>query len=426
VYEPHTTTTQVAVAPAVVDDVVATLRFAGAHNLSVVARAHAHSTFATCDANSIMLATQNLEQGTVTIDPTSQTATILGCVEWGTVYKKAAEFGFVTVGGDCTMVATCGYVQAGGYGMMGRAFGTAADNVLQFTVVLAEGKVVNASLTENSDLFWALRGSGAYGSFGVIVGSVLQLHRVPQATDDSGKMLTGVTCWAASDAVDVIGNYSSWMKLQSNAYYDAMTMVNAPAPSICLFSTYVGPQSEGQLVLEGLSKLISTPPINHQVSLNTQLEWATAITATQLPTHSLNGYIKSLYFEDMSREVADVFVNYLAASPVSIIIWHHIGGQISDFPSNYSAYAYRNASYCVGVTSAGFPIGMLSQMQELTTSTWKALKMLGGYGAYPNFADPLLDNWQEEYYSINYPALQKIKATYDPMNFFRGPQRIEA
>jgi hypothetical protein len=34
----------------------------------------------------------------------------------------------------------------------------AADHVLSFEVITTTGKFVNASATENSDLFWALRG----------------------------------------------------------------------------------------------------------------------------------------------------------------------------------------------------------------------------------------------------------------------------
>ena len=44
--------------------------------------------------------------------------------------------------------------------------GLALDNVAIYEVVLASGKIVNASETSNPDLYWALRGGG--NNFGVV------------------------------------------------------------------------------------------------------------------------------------------------------------------------------------------------------------------------------------------------------------------
>ena len=43
-------------------------------------------------------------------------------------------------------------------------------------MVTAEGELVQASATENSDLFWALRGGG--GNFGVVSSFEFRLHPV--------------------------------------------------------------------------------------------------------------------------------------------------------------------------------------------------------------------------------------------------------
>lgn len=44
--------------------------------------------------------------------------------------------------------------------------GLAVDNIRNYEVVLADGKVVNANLNENEDLFWALKGGS--NNFGVV------------------------------------------------------------------------------------------------------------------------------------------------------------------------------------------------------------------------------------------------------------------
>ncbi len=61
---------------------------------------------------------------------------------------------------------------------MERKYGLTCDNVLSFDMVTAEGQLVTASDTENSDLFWGLRGGG--GNFGIVTSFEYQLHTRPR------------------------------------------------------------------------------------------------------------------------------------------------------------------------------------------------------------------------------------------------------
>jgi hypothetical protein len=54
----------------------------------------------------------------------------------------------------------------GGYGHASHSWGLALDALLEAQVVLADGSVVTASNTSNTDLFWALRGAGS--SYGIV------------------------------------------------------------------------------------------------------------------------------------------------------------------------------------------------------------------------------------------------------------------
>lgn len=79
-------------------------------------------------------------------------------------------------GGFCPSVGVSGFHQGGGLGALTRLYGLGVDNMIEATVVLANGSaVVRASETENTDLLWALRGGGG-GSFGVVTDWVFKVH----------------------------------------------------------------------------------------------------------------------------------------------------------------------------------------------------------------------------------------------------------
>ena len=74
-------------------------------------------------------------------------------------------------------VGVGGHVGGGGYGYSSHTYGLALDNLVEATVVLANSTIVTASTTQNSDLFWGIRGAGA--SFGIITQYKFQTFPAP-------------------------------------------------------------------------------------------------------------------------------------------------------------------------------------------------------------------------------------------------------
>ncbi|KAJ9260319.1 CAZyme family AA7 [Paecilomyces variotii] len=85
------------------------------------------------------------------------------------VNEAAHAQSLVVVGGNCQTVGIAGgYSQGGGHGQLASQFGLAADQVLEWEVVTADGDLVTASPSENADLYWALAGGGG-GTYGVVL-----------------------------------------------------------------------------------------------------------------------------------------------------------------------------------------------------------------------------------------------------------------
>ncbi|KAJ4415351.1 hypothetical protein N0V82_007401 [Gnomoniopsis sp. IMI 355080] len=78
---------------------------------------------------------------------------------WGAVYDKVQAQGLGITGSRSALGGIGGLALAGGLSFFSSREGFICDNVVDFEVVLASGKVVNANINENTDLWRALRGA---------------------------------------------------------------------------------------------------------------------------------------------------------------------------------------------------------------------------------------------------------------------------
>jgi FAD/FMN-containing dehydrogenase len=102
---------------------------------------------------------------------------------WGEVYAFLEPYKLAAAGGRLSPVGVPGLLLAGGVNFHGNQHGWAADNVIEYEVVLSSGEIVSATADSNSDLFWALKGGSS--NFGIVT-------RFKLKTFASDKVLAGV------------------------------------------------------------------------------------------------------------------------------------------------------------------------------------------------------------------------------------------
>jgi FAD/FMN-containing dehydrogenase len=165
------------------EDYQRTLRFAQAHNIRLVIRnTAADYNGKSSGAGSLALWMQHIKTKRMLEYHNSYysgTAFQFGAgIQIAEAYEFALAHGHLVVGGNVPEIGLVGgYTQGGGHGPLASRFGLAADQVLEWEVVLASGEHVVASpdSAEHADLYWALCGGGG-GTYAAVLSVTVKAH----------------------------------------------------------------------------------------------------------------------------------------------------------------------------------------------------------------------------------------------------------
>ena len=154
------------VQPAVYEDIPPVLAYATSQSPPIeiaVKGGGAHSsTWASSDGG-IVIDLSKLNK--VVFADDKQSISVQGGAYWGDVYEVTSKAQVDVVGSPLWFVGVGGFTLGGGFGPLTSEYGTAVDNLISATVVLADGRIVKTSKDEEPDLFWAIRGmSGSSAS----------------------------------------------------------------------------------------------------------------------------------------------------------------------------------------------------------------------------------------------------------------------
>lgn len=106
--------------------------------------------------------------------------------------------------GNSPCVNMIGATIGAGVGPLKGQYGLIMDSLLSVDVVTAKGLLVTASFTQNSDLFWAVRGAGA--NFGIIVSATYRVYDAP----NNGNMIVADFNFPASANQSMFELLASW------------------------------------------------------------------------------------------------------------------------------------------------------------------------------------------------------------------------
>lgn len=407
--------------------------------VSFAVRSGGHSTAGYSGSNVMILDVSGLDS--VSVDPVNRLATVGPGCNWGTFNATVEKFGLHLPGGACPDVCQGGYMQGGGYGFTARIFGMNCDQPLSLLVMLADGSIVQASATVNSDLFWAMRG-GTGNNFGVLLQTVYPLR--------TGDRFQGFSlCWDLSTPAgrEQAAQTLSWMQdnfvrsapqelgFQMVWVFDGAT--SGPlAPSFRMMGMYDGAQSDLEALLApllaqpGTQLQYYTGPMVYS-ELNAYLmtqpydvpEFPPDIDPNPPAENKRSRYISQTLTPAQWQSLMDYFVT--SPNPYTIVAFEAYRGAIGSMTPGINAFVHRDVDFdcfmdVFWLKPEDEPVmqGFLDGWSELIAPHWSGQV----YQNYPSEGDT--DFGTEYWGALLYPALRYIKAKYDPANVFRFPQSI--
>ncbi|KIJ36190.1 Glucooligosaccharide oxidase [Sphaerobolus stellatus SS14] len=442
----YTFTPAVVTTPNTPQDVSTIIQAAAANGFQVAARSGGHSYIANGVGgrdNVVILDMKNFNS--ISIDPSTNTAVIGMGNRLGDIALALNNQGRALPHGTCPYVGIGGHSSYGGFGMTGRMWGLTLDNILSLDVVLANGTIATVSSTSNPDLYFAMRGAGP--SFAITTAIHVQTYPAPSTTTIFG------FDWdlSAADALSALTRYQTFG--QTNLPKELslqVTLQKGSSSGRLTFSFgggYYGPTANVDGLLAPFMSQMPTPNDggknsgDYLNSLNALAGGMPLNTAAGPDTHD-TFYVKSLLTpasSPLSTAALTNFIFYLAFDGFTTQAGWFIqidlfGGQNSTITSagvDSNAFAHRNSLFLFQLyayapshnppyPADGFTVldGAVSKIVSNSPTGWD-------YGAYPNYIDDRLTDWQNQYYGSHYTRLQGIKNTYDPNGMFTFPNGVQ-
>lgn len=409
-----------------VADVITSVNFARTHNLALSIKGGGHNISGLAVVEGGLMIDMSPMKG-VWVDPVTRTARAqAGCL-LGDLDRETQLYGLAAVLGFISNTGIAGLTLGGGFGYLTRKFGWTSDNVRSMDMVTAEGRLVHASETENSDLFWALRGGG--GNFGVVTSFEYKL--LPVGPDIIG----GLIAWQADEAPNVLKFYKDFTENAPKELTVAVALRMAPnvpwlpevihaKPIVQIILCYSGEIEKGQKLITQIKSFRS--PIGDIIQPRRYVNQQSILDATQ--PKGRRYYWKSNYLSGLNQELFTEVINHASqiVSPYSAIILFPVDGALNQLPNDFTPMGNRNATSNLNITAAWEGKENDKQNINWAQSAWQDMNKLSTGGSYINFqTEDEGEGRIRAAYGSNYGRLVDVKTKWDPGNLFRTNKNIK-
>lgn len=312
-------------------------------------------------------------------------------------------------------VGLAGYTLSGGIGLLMSRYGLLSDNLLAAEVVLADGRIVQASTAEHPDLLWAIRGGG--GNFGVITSLTYRIYPIEPT-------IAGALVYPIAQAEEGLRFYREFTRDLPDSLSVFAVMATAPS-GVAVFSflsCYTGPLADGERLLAPL-RSFGTPIMETLAPMPPagMLEFLAGADPSG-NRYAYDTRILPSITEDVIGQLVDYGTNRTSATSVVVVYDFH--GRVRRDTSQDSAFPTRDTPYALGMY-ASWPARAVDDphLRWLRSFSQAVDPFTAGTGPI-GLSSASNNEAVRAAYRNQYPRLQQIKTEYDPMNVFRHNYNI--
>jgi len=406
------------------NDVVRAIGFAREHSLPLSIRGGGHHIAgnAVCDDGLVI---DLSGQKDVEVDPEARRVRVAPGATLADVDRATQVHGLAVPVGINSTTGIAGLTLGGGFGWLSRKHGLTVDSLVAADVITADGRALTATVTENADLFWALRGGG--GNFGVVTRFTFALHPV------GPNVLSGLVIYPLDRGREILARYRELMTTMPEDANVWVVLRKAPPlpflpesvhgrPVVVLAMIYTGDPGEGESILAPFREI--GEPLGEHVGVQPFTDWQSAFDP--LLTPGARNYWKSHNLTKLADGLFETALSYAEnlPSPQCEIFLAALGDGVTRVAPEATAYAHRDARFVINVHGRWETTAEDERCIGWARAFFDAAAPYASAGAYINFMTDDETDRVKSAFGSNHARLAWIKRKYDPDNVFRINQNI--
>jgi FAD/FMN-containing dehydrogenase len=401
-------------------DVAHAVRFARDPKLEIAVKGGGHHVAGHASCEGGLLLDLSPMRG-IHVDPVRQIATAQGGCTWADLDPESQAFGLACTGPIVSMTGLAGFLLGGGMGWLHRKFGLGCDHVVGADLVTADGGHVSASIHENPELLWGLRGAG--WNFGVVTSLELKLHRV------GPEVLAGVVYFPIerfaelsrfhqSVIADAPPELTTWLILRLASKSPGIPEALHGHPVCAIAFCHCGAKTDGELWADRVRHGVAGC-FGDSIQEREYVQWQRA-----LDDRWGNGFYndwRSFYFDDLQPGCVDALQKHVARldSPLTDIKIPHLGGAITQEPQGGAVFGNRGSRYCLVIQARWSDPNESEKHLQWARELYSDLRPFSAAGCYTNFVGrDESSRVRHAYGEDGYRRLAALKARMDPENVF--------